>query len=144
MRPLRRVGAGGSSGSSTGQLGGGGSVAGVAGASSQNHPSGQSARATRGASVSPRAASAGRAACRTMRRAMAEPNVARSGRPAPWYGGCVGTVVVKAGHVQPVWAGHPWVFAQAVERVEGGALAGDDVEVRDPRGNSLGRGLYSP
>jgi 23S rRNA (cytosine1962-C5)-methyltransferase len=56
----------------------------------------------------------------------------------------VGTVVIKAGHVQPVWAGHPWVFAQAVERVEGGAVAGDDVEVKDPRGNSLGRGLYSP
>ncbi|HTQ08119.1 MAG TPA: class I SAM-dependent rRNA methyltransferase [Polyangiaceae bacterium] len=54
------------------------------------------------------------------------------------------TVVIKAGHVQPVWAGHPWVFAQAVERVEGGAVAGDDVEVKDPRGNSLGRGLYSP
>src|SRR5262249_20716361 len=31
-----------------------------------------------------------------------------------------------------------------VERVEGGAVAGDDVEVKDPRGNSLGRGLYSP
>ena len=56
----------------------------------------------------------------------------------------MGTVVIKAGHVQPVWAGHPWVFAQAVERVEGGAVAGDDVEVKDPRGNSLGRGLYSP
>ena len=56
----------------------------------------------------------------------------------------MGTVVIKAGHVQPVWAGHPWVFAQAVERVEGGAGPGDDVEVRDPRGNSLGRGLYSP
>jgi 23S rRNA (cytosine1962-C5)-methyltransferase len=56
----------------------------------------------------------------------------------------VGTVVLKAGHVQPVWAGHPWVFAQAVERVEGGAGPGDDVEVKDPRGNSLGRGLYSP
>jgi 23S rRNA (cytosine1962-C5)-methyltransferase len=56
----------------------------------------------------------------------------------------VGTVILKTGHVQPVWAGHPWVFAQAVERVEGGAVAGDDVEVRDPRGNSLGRGLYSP
>jgi len=56
----------------------------------------------------------------------------------------VSTVVIKAGHVQPVWAGHPWVFAQAVERVEGGAGPGDDVEVKDPRGNSLGRGLYSP
>jgi len=56
----------------------------------------------------------------------------------------VGAVIVKVGHVQPVWAGHPWVFAQAVERVEGGVAAGDDVEVLDPRGNSLGRGLYSP
>ncbi len=56
----------------------------------------------------------------------------------------MGVVVVKAGHVQPVWAGHPWVFAQAVERVEGGAQPGDEVDVRDSRGNSLGRGLYSP
>jgi len=36
------------------------------------------------------------------------------------------------------------VFAQAVERVEGGAVAGEEVEVRDARGNFLGRGLYSP
>ena len=56
----------------------------------------------------------------------------------------MGAVIVKAGHVQPVWAGHPWVFAQAIQRVEGGVTAGDDVEVLDPRGNSLGRGLYSP
>jgi 23S rRNA (cytosine1962-C5)-methyltransferase len=56
----------------------------------------------------------------------------------------VGVVLVKAGHVQPIWAGHPWVFAQAVERVEGGAQPGDEVEVRDTRGNVLGRGLYSP
>ena len=59
-------------------------------------------------------------------------------------GAAVGVVVVKAGHVQPIWAGHPWVFAQAVERVEGGAQPGDDVEVKDARGNTLGRGLYSP
>jgi 23S rRNA (cytosine1962-C5)-methyltransferase len=56
----------------------------------------------------------------------------------------VGAVILKAGHVQPVWAGHPWVFAQAVERIEGGVAAGDEVEVRDPRGQVLGRGLYSP
>ena len=54
------------------------------------------------------------------------------------------SVVLKAGHVQPVWAGHPWVFAQAVERIEGGAQPGDEVEVKDARGNFLGRGLYSP
>ncbi len=56
----------------------------------------------------------------------------------------VATVRLKPGHVQPVWAGHPWVYAQAVERVEGGATAGDEVRVVDPRGNFLGRGFYSP
>jgi 23S rRNA (cytosine1962-C5)-methyltransferase len=54
------------------------------------------------------------------------------------------TIRLKPGHVQPVWAGHPWVYAQAVERVEGGATAGDEVGVVDPRGNLLGRGFYSP
>jgi 23S rRNA (cytosine1962-C5)-methyltransferase len=56
----------------------------------------------------------------------------------------MGIVRLKPGHVQPVWAGHPWVFAQAVERVEGGATRGDEVSVVDPRGNLLGRGFYSP
>jgi 23S rRNA (cytosine1962-C5)-methyltransferase len=54
------------------------------------------------------------------------------------------TLKLKPGHVQPVWAGHPWVYAQAVDRVEGGAIAGDEVSVLDPRGNLLGRGFYSP
>lgn len=54
------------------------------------------------------------------------------------------TVRLKSGHVQPVWAGHPWVYAQAIERVEGGATRGDEVGVVDPRGNFLGRGFYSP
>ncbi len=54
------------------------------------------------------------------------------------------TLRLKPGHVQPVWAGHPWVFAQAIEWIEGGATAGDEVTVLDPKGNFLGRGLYSP
>ena len=54
------------------------------------------------------------------------------------------TVRLKPGHVQPVWAGHPWIYAQAIDRVEGGATRGDEVTVVDPRGNFLGRGLYSP
>jgi 23S rRNA (cytosine1962-C5)-methyltransferase len=54
------------------------------------------------------------------------------------------TIHLKPGHVQPVWAGHPWVYAQAVERIEGGPAAGDEVGVLDPRGNLLGRGFYSP
>jgi 23S rRNA (cytosine1962-C5)-methyltransferase len=40
--------------------------------------------------------------------------------------------------------GHPWVYAQAVDHVEGGATAGDEVAVVDPRGNLLGRGFFSP
>jgi len=51
---------------------------------------------------------------------------------------------LRAGHVQPVWAGHPWVFAQAIERVEGAPAAGDAVSVIDARGNVLGRGYWSP
>jgi 23S rRNA (cytosine1962-C5)-methyltransferase len=54
------------------------------------------------------------------------------------------TLRLKPGHVQPVWAGHPWVYAQAVDRVEGGATAGEEVSVLDPRDNFLGRGFYSP
>ncbi len=54
------------------------------------------------------------------------------------------TVRLKAGHVQPLWAGHPWVYAQAIEWIEGGATAGDLVTVIDPKGNLLGRGFYSP
>lgn len=47
------------------------------------------------------------------------------------------------GHVQPVWAGHPWVYAQAVAQVTG-ARPGDLVTVVDPKGTFLGRGFYSP
>jgi 23S rRNA (cytosine1962-C5)-methyltransferase len=54
------------------------------------------------------------------------------------------TVVVKAGHVQPIWAGHPWVYAQAIERIDGEAAPGAEVRVVDRRGQRLGRGLYSP
>ena len=38
-------------------------------------------------------------------------------------------VTLKPGHIQPVWSGHPWVFAQAIAHVEGGALPGDEVRV---------------
>jgi 23S rRNA (cytosine1962-C5)-methyltransferase len=54
------------------------------------------------------------------------------------------TVTLKPGHVRPVWSGHPWVFAQAIARIEGGAIAGDEVTVVDPHGTVLGRGLYTP
>jgi 23S rRNA (cytosine1962-C5)-methyltransferase len=53
-------------------------------------------------------------------------------------------VRLKPGHVQPVWAGHPWVYAQAIEKIEGKPTKGDEVSVIDPRGNVLGRGFFSP
>ncbi len=53
-------------------------------------------------------------------------------------------LTLKAGHVQPIWAGHPWVFAQAVARIEGQPAAGSEVVVIDAKGAPLGRGLYSP
>jgi 23S rRNA (cytosine1962-C5)-methyltransferase len=56
----------------------------------------------------------------------------------------MGSVRLKAGHVQPVWAGHPWIYAQAIDWVEGGVVAGDEVRVLDPRDTLLGRGFYSP
>ncbi|MEM1030588.1 MAG: class I SAM-dependent rRNA methyltransferase [Myxococcota bacterium] len=54
------------------------------------------------------------------------------------------SLTVKAGHVQPLWAGHPWVFKQAIERVDTEATPGGEVLVIDPHGKILGRGLYSP
>lgn len=56
----------------------------------------------------------------------------------------IARIFLKPGHIQPVWAGHPWVFAQAVAKIAGAPEAGDEVVVCDPKGDVLGRGLYSP
>jgi 23S rRNA (cytosine1962-C5)-methyltransferase len=53
-------------------------------------------------------------------------------------------LTLKPGRIQPVWAGHPWVFAQAVAQIVGSPEPGDEVVVCDPKGEPLGRGLYSP
>lgn len=53
-------------------------------------------------------------------------------------------ITLKPGHIQPVWAGHPWVFAQAVAKIDGAPEPGDEVVVCDTKGDALGRGLYSP
>ncbi len=56
----------------------------------------------------------------------------------------MGTVRIKAGKVRPLWAGHPWVFAQAIARIDGAPGPGDPVRVVDPEGKYLGSGFYSP
>jgi 23S rRNA (cytosine1962-C5)-methyltransferase len=47
------------------------------------------------------------------------------------------------GHVLAVWAGHPWVYPQAVVEVEGRPADGDVVDVVNDSGEFLGRGFYS-
>ena len=56
----------------------------------------------------------------------------------------MGTVKLRKGHVQAIWAGHPWVFAQAIARVEGAPGLGDAVRVLDPEGRFLGSGFWTP
>jgi 23S rRNA (cytosine1962-C5)-methyltransferase len=56
----------------------------------------------------------------------------------------IARLILKPGRVQPVWAGHPWVFAQAVAKLDGSPEPGDEVVVCDPKGEPLGRALYSP
>jgi len=53
-------------------------------------------------------------------------------------------VRIRPGHVRPLWAGHPWVYAQAVAEIDGAPEAGDLVDVVDPHGRFLGAGFYSP
>jgi 23S rRNA (cytosine1962-C5)-methyltransferase len=53
-------------------------------------------------------------------------------------------VRLRSGHVQPIWAGHPWVFKQAIEEIDGAPGPGDVVTVIDARGQFIGKGYWSP
>ncbi|MCK6481675.1 MAG: class I SAM-dependent methyltransferase [Planctomycetes bacterium] len=53
------------------------------------------------------------------------------------------TVHLLRGRSKPLWAGHPWVYAASVERVEGDPPDGAAVEVRDDAGRFLGRGFWN-
>jgi len=56
-----------------------------------------------------------------------------------------GRVTLKAGRDGPVRGGNPWIFSQAIARVEPSDLAvGDWVRVCDQRGEVLGVGYYNP
>lgn len=56
-----------------------------------------------------------------------------------------GRVFLKKGRDGPVRGGNPWIFSQAIARVEPLELAaGDGVEIRDAGGNLLGIGYYNP
>jgi 23S rRNA (cytosine1962-C5)-methyltransferase len=59
------------------------------------------------------------------------------------WGAPMAQVVLKGGHVQPVWAGHPWVFPQGIAEIRGKVLHGDEVLVVDAEGHELGFGFYA-
>jgi 23S rRNA (cytosine1962-C5)-methyltransferase len=52
-------------------------------------------------------------------------------------------VVLRRGRARPLWFGHPWVYANAVERVEGVAEPGAVVSLVDHEGRLIGRGSYN-
>jgi 23S rRNA (cytosine1962-C5)-methyltransferase len=53
-------------------------------------------------------------------------------------------VVLRKGRARPLWFGHPWVYANAVDRVEGEVAPGDGVSLCDHDGRLIGRGFYNP
>ena len=53
-------------------------------------------------------------------------------------------VVLRQGRARPLWFGHPWVYANAIGRVEGQAIPGDVVSLVDHDGRLIGRGIFNP
>jgi 23S rRNA (cytosine1962-C5)-methyltransferase len=53
-------------------------------------------------------------------------------------------VVLRRGRARPLWFGHPWVYGNAVDRLEGQAEPGDAVAVTDHDGRFIGRGIWNP
>jgi 23S rRNA (cytosine1962-C5)-methyltransferase len=54
------------------------------------------------------------------------------------------TLILKPGKEKSLWRHHPWIFAGAVERVEGRVRSGDTVMVLSAEGQALGRAAFSP
>lgn len=61
-----------------------------------------------------------------------------AGPPAP------AKVVLKPKRARPLFAGHPWAFAQSIARVEGSPEPGDEVTVHSHEGAFVARGLFNP
>ncbi|MDG3004551.1 class I SAM-dependent rRNA methyltransferase [Paludisphaera mucosa] len=53
-------------------------------------------------------------------------------------------VVLKPKRARPLFAGHPWVFAQSIGRIDGSPEPGDEVVVVSHEGAFVARGLYNP
>ncbi len=53
-------------------------------------------------------------------------------------------LVLRSGHERRIQAGHPWIFSNEIERIEGPAEPGCAVEVCSNRGKYLGTAYYNP
>ena len=54
------------------------------------------------------------------------------------------TICVKRGKAKPLFYRHPWVFAGAIEKVEGACEPGQIVRVCGPEGEFIGKGYFNP
>jgi 23S rRNA (cytosine1962-C5)-methyltransferase len=54
-----------------------------------------------------------------------------------------GQVILKPKRAQPFFGRHPWVFAGAIEKVEGSPPDGAVVDLRSSTGNFVARGLFN-
>src|SRR3954454_18854411 len=52
-------------------------------------------------------------------------------------------VTLKAKRAQPFFARHPWVFAGAIERVDGDPADGAEVDLHSSAGEWIARGLFN-
>ena len=52
-------------------------------------------------------------------------------------------VVLKARRAQPFFGRHPWVYAGAIDRIDGSPADGDEVELVSTVGNFVARGLFN-
>src|SRR6266478_8972016 len=73
-------------------------------------------------------------------------NERRSPLPSVGEGGKDSTarVILRQGRARPLWFGHPWVYANAIDKVEGDCGPGDVVSLCDHDGRLIGRGFYNP
>lgn len=53
-------------------------------------------------------------------------------------------VVLKPGRAKPAWFGHPWVYSEAIGRIDGAVEPGDEVRLVDHDGRFIARGFFNP
>src|SRR6476620_4434229 len=52
-------------------------------------------------------------------------------------------VILKPKRAQPFFGRHPWVFAGAIDRIDGSPADGDEVDLVSTAGNFVARGLFN-